>query len=214
MKYLLLLLMIVVIPAYADPLENLNKAIESDGFTYNFSEHFEVRQFKDSNFVKLQGLTTTGEHYFIYTNELTGFEKVILYDGEWRKGTLISKPIQAQNVPIVKDETVQMFVRVDSVAQIQKELSIDVKVTDTSINAGLLSKHGIEGADVIVKVSQDGQLLRTLEGKTGKTGIFNTSTFITDGVFEHDEYLDVEVRINYKDQQIVENYKTWLILKH
>ena len=78
------ILIIGLTPAFAEQI------ILSEGIEYEIAEITEERKYRLSHISKVQGFTTTGEIFFIFTSEKTNFEKVMFLDreGQWAKAEL------------------------------------------------------------------------------------------------------------------------------
>ena len=93
--------MIGITPVFAEQI------IFSEGIEYEISEIIEERQYRLSHISKVQGFTTTGEMFFIFTSEKTNFEKVMFLDGEgqWSKAKL--RDVLEELEPVNSVETKQ-----------------------------------------------------------------------------------------------------------
>jgi hypothetical protein len=82
--FLIALGMISITPAFAE------QVIFADFKQHVIAEVLEERSFIGSHITKIQGLTTTGDVFFIFTSSKTNFEYSMILDreGKWHKGEL------------------------------------------------------------------------------------------------------------------------------
>ena len=127
--------MISIVPfAFAEQV-----IISEEGIEYEIGEITEERKYRLSHIYKVQGFTTTGEMFFLFTSERTNFEKVMLLDrsGHWLKAEMkdkIVEEIKPQN-SLVVDEKTEFHYLLDQYDQVynNSEYKIFVKTFETKI---------------------------------------------------------------------------------
>jgi len=214
------LLVIILIPltqVFAqqfDPLEELNNStILVDGKTLVFSNNdIEIRQFSNSNIVKIQGQASTGEILIIFLkNNDPNFQKVmVIFDGQFHKGTLIPKIYTESKVETTQKDDVQyipnlMMTSSHNFTNYWKEtFNIDVQAFDGKINSNptLSSFEGrIDGVDVEVHLSLDGLPIAILSGVTTNNGHWDGAYYIQERLAAPGEYI-VDVTLSYRGETV------------
>ena len=112
---------------------------------------------------------------------------------------------------IIEEPIIQMFSFVKTTNFVGEDLTVSVRITDDEMSRGLNTiGGGIYGAEMKLITGQNGQTLRTDEGKTNQYGVWNGSVLLTDGVYIHSQYVDVLVTAKWNDQYLSEEHRVWL----
>lgn len=182
---------------YADPLENLNKAIVSEGTEYQISDVIEIRQWKNSPITKIHGVTTTGDMFFIFSNEKTNFIKVMLFgtDGNWHKAKLQKKIVDTSKseISVVKKNTLFHYLLDQSERVYTKsEYKLFVKTFDKSIYSGndFQNFQGtISGAKVSTIITDPNGVIKTDFDGIVVNGIYEGVVYVPENLWQKGWYI-------------------------
>lgn len=192
-----------------DPLEKLNTSIiQFNGQTLSLTNDIEIRQFKNSPFVKIQGEATTGETVLIFLKDNNpDFQKVIIFDGQFHKGNLVEKytsfgmgGILKNKEEILKEPVTQTIlsgskvnVLVSQYDRVTKGTSyvFQVKTFDVKKYSGTdwnKFEGKLDGVNISAQIiAPDGQVKEKFSGLT-KYGIFEGSISVKDRLWPQGTY--------------------------
>ena len=185
--------MISVIPfAFADQV-----IISEEGIEYEIAEITEERKYRLSHIYKVQGFTTTGEMFFLFTSERTNFEKVMLLDrtGHWQKAEMkdeIVEEIEPQNSVIVNEKT-EFHYLLDQYNQVynKQDYKLFVKTFDKSIYSGTDWQNfqgKVSGAKIsAIIIDPNGVVKTNFEGFV-ENGLFEGSVIVPENIWQRGWY--------------------------
>lgn len=182
--------MIGITPAFAEQI------IFSEGIEYEIAEITEERQYRLSHISKVQGLTATGEMFFIFTSEKTSFEKVLFLDGEgrWNKAELRDVIVELEPVKAVETkQSIPIHFLLDQHDRIynKQDYKFFVKTFDKSIYAGAHFDNfqgKISGVAVTAIISDpDGDVKADFSGIT-ENGIYEGTVNVPENLWQRGWY--------------------------
>lgn len=185
------ILIIGLTPAFAEQI------IFSEGIEYEIAEITEERKYRLSHISKVQGLTTTGEMFFIFTSEKTNFEKVMFLDreGQWAKAELrdiIVEELESVN-SIVTKQSIPIHFLLDQHERVynKQDYKFFVKTFDKSIYAGNNFDNfqgKIDGVTVFAIITDpNGDVKADFSGMT-ENGIYEGSVNVTENLWQRGWY--------------------------
>jgi len=194
--------MIGLTPAFAEQI------IFSEGIEYEIAEITEERKYRMSHISKIQGFTTTGEMFFIFTSEKTDFEKVLFLDreGQWAKAELrdiVVEELEPVNSKVTKQSTSIHFL-LDQHERVynKQDYKFFVKTFDKSIYAGdnFDNFQGkIDGVTITAIIADpNGDVKADFSGIT-KHGLYEGSVNVPENLWQRGWYT-VDLVIEYKGQ--------------
>ena len=187
--------------------------ISTSNQDYAISQEFETRIFQDGKIMRLSGITTTGEQYYLY-------QKIVGED------TIVRGKIFANNafIPIIFNEelleqkTLQsdtkliMVVKLSDYTYSNYKFVISVKVFDAELNpqARYDSRIGVL-ENVFVNVTITDRFdnhVTTLSGNTDSTGVFQDNYLVIENVVGQGEF-NVNVMIDDGTSNTNESFTTF-----
>ena len=198
--FFLPLLVIITVPVYAE------QVIFSDGNEYEFGNILsEYTMSKNSQMLKTQGYTTTGELFFLRVSPT--FEKVMLLDnyGNWQKAELREKTVESvesTNSEVIEDGT-ELHYLLDQYERVYSKdnYKFFVKTFDKSIYAGSDFENfqgKVSGATISALITDpDGVVQADFEGYV-ENGIFEGSVLVPENLWSKGWYT-VDIVIEYED---------------
>ena len=205
MKLLILVIFVMIFaitPVFAE------QVIFSEGKEYEIVGILEETYSRFTDFTKVQGLTTTGEMFFTFTRG--DFEYVMFLDrtGDWQKAELRDKIVEEIEPeptpePIIEEPITQTY-KPDLIMASSHDFrnywkdtfNIDVQAFDGRINPKATGFEGrVDGVDVKVLLSLDGNTITTLSGVT-ESGEWNGEYYVKENITIPGEYM-VDVIISY-----------------
>jgi len=187
--------------------------ISTSNQDYAISQDFETRIFQDGRIMRLSGITTTGEQYYLY-------QKIVGED------TIVKGKIFVNNVfvPIVfkegffekkvqqPDTELIMAVKLSDYTYSNYKFVISVKVFDAEVNpqARYDSRIGVlEKVFVDVTITDKFENhVTTLSGYTDSTGVFQENYLVLERVVDQGEY-NVNVMIDDGKSKNSESFTTF-----
>jgi len=203
---LIIFLSVIIVLGFAPPVfaEIHDIVIFSEGRGYFIGEITEERKYRLSSITKVQGLTTTGEMFFIFTS--SNFEKVMLLDrsGHWLKAELQENIIETVE-PTIIEPTKEIY-RPDLTMTSSHDFrtywkdtfNIDVQAYDGNKNSNpeLNPFQGrLDNVDVSVLLSLNDVKVATLSGVT-QYGEWQGEYFFAENISEPGEYV-VDIILSY-----------------
>ena len=196
------ILIIGLTPAFAEQI------ILSEGIEYEIAEITEERKYRLSHISKVQGLTTTGEMFFIFTSEKTNFEKVMFLDreGQWAKAELrdiIVEELESVN-SIVTKQSIPIHFLLDQHERVynKQDYKFFVKTFDKSIYAGNNFDNfqgKIDGVTVFAIITDpNGDVKADFSGMT-ENGIYEGSVNVPENLWQRGWYT-VDLVVEYDGQ--------------
>jgi len=181
--------------------------ILSEGIEYEIAEITEERKYRLSHISKVQGLTTTGETFFIFTSEKTNFEKVMFLDREqqWKKAELkdivpeeldSENSIETQHIPIhfLLDQHERVYNKQD--------YKFFVKTFDKSIYAGNNFDNfqgKIDGVEIFAIITDPTGVKKADFSGITENGIYEGSINVPDNLWQRGWYT-VDLIIEFEGQ--------------
>ena len=187
--------------------------ISTSNHDYALSQEFEAKIFQNGKIMRLSGLTTTGEQYYLY-------QKIV--DGD----TIVRGKIYSDNsfVPIIfnndlltqqiqhDDTNLAMSVKLSSYTYSNYPFVISVKVFDATVNSQPKYDSRIGTLkDVFVNVTITDKLanyVTNINGYTDSTGVFNGKYLVFENVVDQGEY-NVSVEIEKENAKTSESFTTF-----
>ncbi len=180
---------------------------------YAISQDFEARIFQNGKIMRLSGITTTGEEYYLY-QKTVGDDVVvkgkILVNNEFVP--ILFKEEYLEQKTETSDAKITMAVKLSSYTYSNYPFVISVKVFDSEINpnARYDSRLGtLDSVSVNVVISdKEGNHISTLSGQTDSTGVFQDKYLVLEDVVDQGEY-DVVVTVDNNGSMISESFTTF-----
>jgi hypothetical protein len=178
------------------------------------SNDFEIRVFQNGKIMRLSGITTTGEPYYIY-QKFIGDE--VILKGKILLGKtflpLIQKEVTPEpQIPLETDTQLIMSTKIPHHTYANYPFIILVKVFDLKQNpqANFEQKSGaLENVFVNVTITnQFNKVVTSLSGNTDSTGLFRGSHVVREGIDIRGEYI-VYVSINDGVSSSTQTLKTF-----
>jgi len=208
--FLVLLLPLLIIPSvvFGMNYDDSEIIISEKGVEYEIAEITEERKYRLSHIYKVQGLTTTGEMFFIFTSEKTNFEKVMILDktGHWIKAEMREKNIEEiipQNSVIVNEKT-EFHYLLDQYDQVynNSEYKLFVKTFDKSLYSGTDFQNfqgKISGAKISAMIiDPNGEIKTGFEGIV-ENGLFEGGVIVPENLWQRGWYI-VDIVIEFEDK--------------
>ena len=187
--------------------------ISTSNQDYAISQEFETRIFQDGKIMRLSGITTTGEQYYLY-QKIVGEDIVV-------RGKIF---VNNDFIPIIfneelfeqktqqSDAELIMAVKLSDYTYSNYKFVISVKVFDADTNpkARYDSRIGVL-ENVSVKVTITDRFdnhVTTLSGNTDSTGVFQDKYLVLEGVVDQGEY-NVNVMIDEENTKTSESFTTF-----
>ena len=189
------------------------------------SNEFQTKIFQDGKIMRITGVTTTGEPYYIYQKNI-GEEVIlrgkILLDGKFvsiiQKETVPLEPVSQESEGTQESEVTQedtqliMATKIPHHTYARYPMIISVKVFDAEQNplGRFEQKSGVlENVFVDVSITNEfGKVVTTLNGTTNSLGIFSASHYVREGIDLPGQYT-VDVAIDDQSSRISEAYTTF-----
>ena len=194
-------------PAFADS-SVMDRVLVSENLEYQIAEVIEERKFKISPILKIQGLTTTGEIFFIFTSTETDFERIMLLDGDgrWKKAEFKTKIISElkNKDSVVADDGVELHLLFEQFERVynKSEYKLFVKTFDKSMYSGNNFQNfegKVSGAIVSVTIKDPNNEIKKDFGGTVKNGVFEGSVYVPENIWQRGWYtVDVEIQYDGK----------------
>lgn len=188
--------------------ESINKMIFSDFKEYEIAEIIEERSYRLSPITKIQGFTTTGDMFFIFTNKFSDFEKVMLLDreGQWQKAELREKTVE-KGFPGILKNSIDLNIVLDQYQRVynKSEYKLFIKTFDNSIYSGKDFQNFsgvVSGAKVsAIIIDPNGEIKHDFEGFV-EHGIFEGSVLVPENLWQRGWYtVDLVVEFEGKFYQ-------------
>ena len=187
--------------------------ISTSNQDYALSQEFEAKIFQDGKIMRLSGLTTTGEQYYLYQMIVDGDTIVRgkIYSNNAFIPIIFKKDLLTQQIQHV-DTNLAMTVKLSSYTYSNYPFVISVKVFDASKNSQprFDSRIGIL-KDVFVDVTitdKLGNYVTNINGYSDSTGVFNGKYLVLENVVNQGKY-NVEVVIEKDNAKTSESFTTF-----
>ncbi len=187
--------------------------ISTNNQDYAISQEFETRIFQDGKIMRLSGITTTGEQYYLY-QKIVGDNTIV-------KGKIF---VNNDFIPIIfndeflEQKTLQsdtkliMAVKLSDYTYSNYKFVISVKVFDSDINpnARYDSRIGVlENVFVNVTITDRfDEFVTTLSGNTDSSGVFQGNYLVYEDVVDQGEY-NVNVMIDDGASNTSQSFTTY-----
>ena len=210
-RFLTTLALISFSPVFAESFDSI---IYSNGVEYEIQEITkEYKLNKNSHITKTQGITTTGEMFFLRTSDSTNFEKVMILDnsGHWQKAQLKEKIIEIEPVnSVIVEKKTDLHILTDQYERVNngEEYTVFVKTFDASIYSG--EDFGefqgkISGAKVTaIVIDPNGELKTEFQGFV-ENGLFEVGITVPENLWQRGWYstdLLIEFEGDYHTKQL------------
>ena len=178
------------------------------------SNDFETRIFKNGNIMRLSGMTSTGEPYYIYQKNI-GEDIVlkgkILLDGNFV--SIIHKDVIPEpQVSLEPDTQLIMSVKLPRHTYANYPVIISVKVFDAEQNPQAKydqSLGALENIFVNVTITNEfDAFVTSLSGNTDEKGLFRDSHYVREGIDLPGEYI-VNVSIDDSSTSVSQSFNTF-----
>ena len=187
--------------------------ISTSSQDYAISQEFDVRIFQDGRIMRLSGITTTGEQYYLYqkiVGENTIVKGKIFVDNAFIpiifKEGFLEKKVQQSDTELI------MAVKLSHHTYSNYKFFISVKVFDGEVNpqARYDNRLGVL-ENVFVEVTITDRFenhVTTLSGYTDSIGVFQENYLVLEGVIDQGEY-NVNVMIDDGNSKNSESFTTF-----
>lgn len=181
---------------------------------YALSNNFEAKIFQDGRIIRLSGVTTTGETYYIYQKNIG--DDVILKGKILVDGTFISliqnQIISEQQISQGPSTKLKMLTKIPHHTYAGYPLMISVKVFDAELNPqGKYEQSfgALENVFVNITITnQFGKLVSSLSGNTDSKGLFHANYIIKGGIDLPGEYF-VNITASDRTSSTSQSVKTF-----
>jgi hypothetical protein len=181
---------------------------------YAISNDFETKIYQNGKIIRLSGITTTGESYYIYQKNI-GDEIIlkgkILVDGDFI--SLIENQIVPEpQITLVPETKLLMLTKIPHHTYAGYPLGISVKIFDAKLNPQAEYEHSIGALEnVFVNITitnQFDKLVSTLKGNTDSTGLFRANYIVKGGINLPGEY-SINITIDDGTGSKTQSFKTF-----
>ena len=162
--------------------------ISTEDGDFAVSNIFETRAFQDGKIMRISGITTTGEAYYVYQkikDDITVVHGKILVNGVFIP--IISKEVVSEpETQIIPESKLDMIVKLPSYTYSNYPFVISVKVFDTEKNSQpkFEETYGtLENVFVNVTITNRfDKFVTSLTGNTDSSGLFRGSYLVNEGI--------------------------------
>ncbi|HXV65809.1 MAG TPA: hypothetical protein VD731_01095 [Nitrosopumilaceae archaeon] len=188
--------------------------ISTDNKDYAISNDFKIRVIQDGKIIRLSGITTTGEVYYLYQKMKD--DKIIVSGKILENDDFIpisyNEEIYKPKIPVDSKTELILSTKLPQHTYASYPVGISVKVFDAKKNPDARFEQS-EGAleNVLVNVTitnQEGKFVTLLSGKTDSTGLFRENHVVRANIDTPGKYF-VNVTANYQDISINQSYTTF-----
>jgi len=192
--------------------------ISTDNHDYAISKNFETRIIQDGKIMRLSGITTTGEVYYLYQKMID--DKIIV------KGKIL---VNNKFIPIIQSRTVA---EEKQIADIKQSLpikivisqphytywgqfyTINVKVFEADknpLNNYWFKEYLVPNVPIFIDINhENGRHLTTMEGTTNEDGYFSGRYYVRDNLDWGGKY-NVHVVAGNEDNNDIKDVTTFII---
>jgi len=167
--------------------------ISTNNQDYAISQEFEVRIFQNGKIMRLSGLTTTGEQYYLYQKSI-GDDTIVrgkIFVNDAFVPIIFKKELLEQKTQQV-DTKLAMSVKLSQYTYSNYQFVISVKVFDAEQNPfpNYNQRTGVlENVFVNVTITDRfDEFVTALSGNTDSTGVFQGNYLVLEGVVDQGEY--------------------------
>ena len=167
--------------------------ISTNNQDYAISQEFKVRIFQNGKIMRLSGITTTGEQYYLYQKSI-GDDTIVrgkIYVNEAFVPIIFKKELLEQKTQ-QEDTKLAMSVKLSQYTYSNYQFVISVKVFDAEQNPlpSYNQKTGVlENVFVNVTITDRfDEFVTTLSGNTDSRGVFQGNYLVLEDVVEQGEY--------------------------
>ena len=187
--------------------------ISTNNQDYAISQEFETRIFQDGKIMRLSGITTTGEQYYLYQKSIG--DDIIVKGKIYVNGAFV--PI-IFNEDLLEQKTQQsdtklaMAVKLSQYTYSNYQFVISVKVFDAEKNplSNYNQRDGVlENVFVNVTITDRfDEFVTTLSGNTDSIGVFQGNYLVLENVVDQGEY-NVNVTIDDETSNTSQSFTTF-----
>jgi len=187
--------------------------ISTNNQDYAISQEFEARIFQNGKIMRLSGLTTTGEQYYLY-QKIVGDDIIVrgkIYVNNAFVPIIFKEKFLEQKTQ--QSETkLAMAVKLSQYTYSNYQFVISVKVFDAEINPlpSYNQRNGVlENVFVNATITDRfDEFVATLNGNTDSTGVFQGNYLVLENVVDQGEY-NVNVMIGDGTSNISQSFTTF-----
>jgi len=187
--------------------------ISTNNQDYAISQEFEARVFQNGKIIRLSGLTTTGELYYLY-QKIIGDDTIVrgkIYVNDAFVPIIFKEDLLEQKTQ-QQDTKLAMAVKLSQYTYSKYQFVISVKVFDAEQNPfpNYNQRNGIL-ENVFVKATitdRFDEFVTTLSGNTDSTGVFQGNYLVLEDVVDQGEY-NVNVTIDDGTSNISQSFITF-----
>jgi len=187
--------------------------ISTNNQDYAISQEFETRIFQDGKIMRLSGITTTGEQYYLYQKSIG--DDIIVKGKIYVNGAfvpIIFKEDLLEQKTQQSDTKLAMAVKISQYTYSNYQFVISVKVFDAEKNplSNYNQRDGVlENVFVNVTITDRfDEFVTTLSGNTDSTGVFQGNYLVLEDVVDQGEY-NVNVMIGNETYNTSQSFTTF-----
>jgi len=187
--------------------------ISTSNQDFALSQEFEARIFQDGKIMRLSGITTTGEQYYLY-QKIVGGDTIVkgkIFVNNAFVPIIFNKEFLEQKTQQVDTELI-MVVKLPSYTYANYQFGISVKVFDGEINPKPKYESRVGALEnVFVNVTITDRFenhVTTLSGQTDSIGLFQDEYLVLENVVDQGEY-EVNVMIDDGNTNTRESFTTF-----
>lgn len=187
--------------------------ISTSNQDYALSQEFEAKIFQNGKIMRLSGLTTTGEQYYLY-QMIVGGDTIVrgkIYSDNSFIPIIFKKDFVTQQIQHV-DANLAMAVKLSSYTYANYPFVISVKVFDAAVNSQPKYDSRIGTLkDVFVNVTITDKFenyVTNINGHTDSSGVFQGKYLVLENVVNQGKY-NVKVEIEKENSKTSESFTTF-----
>ena len=187
--------------------------ISTNNQDYAISQEFETRIFQDGKIMRLSGITTTGEQYYLYQKSI-GDEIIVkgkIYVNDAFVPIIFKEDLLEQKTQ-QSDTKLAMAVKISQYTYSNYQFVISVKVFDAEKNplSNYNQRDGVlENVFVNVTITDRfDEFVTTISGNTDSTGVFQGNYLVLENVVDQGEY-NVNVTIDDGTSNTSQSFTTF-----
>ncbi len=188
--------------------------ISTENRDFAVSNDFQTKIYQNGKIMRLSGVTTTGEPYYIYQKNME--DEVILRGKILVSGSFVSiihrEIVPEVQVPLEASTPMIVSTKIPHHTYAGYPMIISVKVFDAEQNPQANHDQrfgGLEDVFVNITITNEfDQVITSLNGTTDSDGLFRTNYYIREGIDKPGEYT-VDVQVVDKTTSIDESYTTF-----
>jgi len=187
--------------------------ISTNNQDYAISQEFETRIFQDGKIMRLSGITTTGEQYYLYQKSIG--DDIIVKGKIYVNGAFVPIIFKEDLLELKtqqSDTKLAMAVKISRYTYSNYQFVISVKVFDAEKNplSNYNQRDGVlENVFVNVTITDRfDEFVTTISGNTDSTGVFQGNYLVLEDVVDQGEY-NVNVMIGDETYNTSQSFTTF-----